>query len=149
MSGNPSGHGATRLAIRVRPGSSRPGVGGSHDGALIVRVSARAVDGRTTAAAIAAVADAAGVRAACSANSAARVVAGSGRSVALMAASQCSLHLSRLAEEMILWASQPFGFIKLPERCANLCFGGPKNNRLYMASSHSLYAFYVEAHGAV
>jgi gluconolactonase len=41
------------------------------------------------------------------------------------------------------------GFIKLPERCANLCFGGPKNNRLYMASSHSLYAFYVEAHGAV
>ncbi len=33
----------------------------------------------------------------------------------LMAASQCSLHLSRLAEEMILWASQPFGFIKLPD----------------------------------
>jgi len=64
MSGNPSGHGATRLAIRVRPGSSRPGAGGSHDGALIVRVSARAVDGRATAAAIAAVADAAGVRAA-------------------------------------------------------------------------------------
>jgi gluconolactonase len=41
------------------------------------------------------------------------------------------------------------GFIRLPERCANLCFGGPKNNRLYMASSHSLYALYVEAHGAV
>lgn len=41
------------------------------------------------------------------------------------------------------------GFIRLPERCPNLCFGGPKNNRLYMASSHSLYAFYVEAHGAV
>lgn len=33
----------------------------------------------------------------------------------LMAASQCSLHLSRLAEEMILWASQPFGFITLPD----------------------------------
>ena len=33
----------------------------------------------------------------------------------LMAAAQCSLHLSRLAEEMILWASQPFGFIKLPD----------------------------------
>ena len=44
---------------------------------------------------------------------------------------------------------KPIGFIKLPERCANLCFGGPKNNRLYMASSHSLYALYVEAHGAV
>jgi len=38
--------------------------------------------------------------------------------------------------------------IRLPERCANLCFGGPKNNRLYMASCHSLYALYVEAHGA-
>lgn len=33
----------------------------------------------------------------------------------LMAASQCSLHLSRLAEEMVIWASQPFGFIKLPD----------------------------------
>jgi len=41
------------------------------------------------------------------------------------------------------------GFIRLPERCANLEFGGPKRNRLYMASSHSLYALYVEAHGAV
>ncbi|MBI2769429.1 MAG: SMP-30/gluconolactonase/LRE family protein [Burkholderiales bacterium] len=43
---------------------------------------------------------------------------------------------------------KPLGFIRLPERCANLSFGGPKNNRLYMASSHSLYALYVEAHGA-
>ncbi len=33
----------------------------------------------------------------------------------LMAASQCSLHLSRLAEEFIIWASQPFGFVKLPD----------------------------------
>jgi len=41
------------------------------------------------------------------------------------------------------------GFIKLPERCANLAFGGPKNNRLYMTSCHSIYALYVEAHGAV
>ena len=40
------------------------------------------------------------------------------------------------------------GHIRLPERCANLTFGGPKNNRLYMTSSHSLYALYVEAHGA-
>ncbi len=44
---------------------------------------------------------------------------------------------------------QPIGFIRLPERCANLTFGGPKNNRLYMASSHSLYSLYVEAEGAV
>ena len=33
----------------------------------------------------------------------------------LMAASQCSLHLSRLAEEFIIWASQPFGFVMLPD----------------------------------
>ncbi|GAY22354.1 MULTISPECIES: argininosuccinate lyase [Sphingobium] len=33
----------------------------------------------------------------------------------LMAATQCSLHLSRLAEEFIIWASQPFGFVKLPD----------------------------------
>lgn len=41
------------------------------------------------------------------------------------------------------------GFIRLPERCANLTFGGPKGNRLYMAASHSLYALYVESHGTV
>jgi argininosuccinate lyase len=33
----------------------------------------------------------------------------------LQAAAQCSLHLSRLAEEFIIWASQPFGFVKLPD----------------------------------
>ena len=33
----------------------------------------------------------------------------------LMAATQCALHLSRLAEEFVLWASQPFGFISLPD----------------------------------
>ncbi|MBP6030854.1 MAG: argininosuccinate lyase [Sphingobium sp.] len=33
----------------------------------------------------------------------------------LMAATQCSLHLSRLAEEFIIWASQPFGFVALPD----------------------------------
>jgi len=32
-----------------------------------------------------------------------------------MAATQCALHLSRLAEEFILWASQPFGFVTLPD----------------------------------
>jgi gluconolactonase len=45
-------------------------------------------------------------------------------------------------------AGKPLAFIHLPERCANLCFGGPKGNRLYMASCHSLYALYVESHGA-
>ena len=33
----------------------------------------------------------------------------------LSAAAQCGLHLSRLAEELIVWASAPFGFIKLPD----------------------------------
>ena len=40
------------------------------------------------------------------------------------------------------------GHIHLPERCANLCFGGTKRNRLFMASSHSLYALYVNTQGA-
>ncbi len=40
------------------------------------------------------------------------------------------------------------GHIHLPERCANLCFGGAKRNRLYMAASHSLYALYVNVRGA-
>jgi len=51
-----------RITIRVRSGSARPGVGGEHDGALVVRVSAKAVDGKATEAALAAVADAFGVR---------------------------------------------------------------------------------------
>jgi len=33
----------------------------------------------------------------------------------LMAATQCALHLSRLAEEIIIWASQPYGFVSLPD----------------------------------
>ncbi len=33
----------------------------------------------------------------------------------LFAASQCALHLSRLAEELIVWASQPYGFVRLPD----------------------------------
>ncbi len=40
------------------------------------------------------------------------------------------------------------GKIHLPETCANLCFGGPKKNRLFMAASQSLYALYVNAQGA-
>jgi argininosuccinate lyase len=33
----------------------------------------------------------------------------------LSAAAQCALHLSRLAEELIVWASQPFGWVALPD----------------------------------
>ena len=40
------------------------------------------------------------------------------------------------------------GRIALPERCANLCFGGTARNRLFMASSHSIYALYVNTQGA-
>ena len=40
------------------------------------------------------------------------------------------------------------GKIRLPEACANLCFGGAKRNRLFMAASQSLYALYVNTEGA-
>jgi gluconolactonase len=40
------------------------------------------------------------------------------------------------------------GRIALPERCANVCFGGRKRNRLFMAASQSIYALYVNAQGA-
>jgi argininosuccinate lyase len=33
----------------------------------------------------------------------------------LYTASTCAVHLSRLAEELILWASQPFGFVRMPD----------------------------------
>jgi gluconolactonase len=39
------------------------------------------------------------------------------------------------------------GRIELPERCANLCFGGVMRNRLFMASSKSIYSLYVNAQG--
>jgi gluconolactonase len=40
------------------------------------------------------------------------------------------------------------GRINLPERCANLCFGGTYRNRLFMAASKSVYALYVNTQGA-
>jgi gluconolactonase len=40
------------------------------------------------------------------------------------------------------------GRIRLPEVCGNICFGGPKRNRLFMAASQSLYAVYVSTQGA-
>ena len=40
------------------------------------------------------------------------------------------------------------GQIHLPETCANLCFGGRKKNRLFIAGGRSLYSVYVEAFGA-
>ncbi|MEM7213176.1 MAG: SMP-30/gluconolactonase/LRE family protein [Pseudomonadota bacterium] len=41
----------------------------------------------------------------------------------------------------------PIGRIALPERCANVCFGGRANSRLFMAASQSLYALYVNVAG--
>jgi gluconolactonase len=40
------------------------------------------------------------------------------------------------------------GKIHLPEVCSNLCFGGPKKNRLFMTGSMSLYSLYTDAKGA-
>jgi uncharacterized protein YggU (UPF0235/DUF167 family) len=53
-----------RVAIRVRPGAKATTIGGSHDGALVVRVRERAVDGRATEAALKALAGALGIRSA-------------------------------------------------------------------------------------
>jgi gluconolactonase len=41
----------------------------------------------------------------------------------------------------------PLGHIKLPERCANVAFGGRHRNRLFMAASRSLYSLYVNTQG--
>jgi len=43
---------------------------------------------------------------------------------------------------------EPIGHIHLPERCANLCFGGRWRNRLFMASCSSVYTAYVNTQGA-
>jgi gluconolactonase len=40
------------------------------------------------------------------------------------------------------------GQILLPETTSNLCFGGPKRNRLFMTASQSLYSVYVNTQGA-
>ena len=45
-------------------------------------------------------------------------------------------------------AGKLIGRIRLPEVCGNICFGGPKRNRLFMIASRSLYAVYVNTQGA-
>jgi gluconolactonase len=49
-----------------------------------------------------------------------------------------------------VWTPQGklIGRIRLPEICGNVCFGGPKRNRLFMAASQSLYAVYTGTQGA-
>lgn len=50
---------------------------------------------------------------------------------------------------VLIFASdgEKIGRIRLPERCANVCFGGPKRNRLFMAASQSMYSVYVNTQG--
>ena len=45
-------------------------------------------------------------------------------------------------------AAKLIGRIRLPEVCANVCFGGPKRDRLFMAASQSLYMMEVATQGA-
>lgn len=45
-------------------------------------------------------------------------------------------------------SGERIGQIRLPEICANVCFGGSKRNRLFMCGSQSLYAVFVETRGA-
>jgi len=49
-----------------------------------------------------------------------------------------------------VWSAEGklLGRIRLPETCANLAFGGPKRNRLFMTAAQSLYAVYVNTQGA-
>jgi gluconolactonase len=45
-------------------------------------------------------------------------------------------------------AGQRIGLIRLPETCANICFGGVRRDRLFMAASQSLYSLDVGTRGA-
>jgi gluconolactonase len=55
---------------------------------------------------------------------------------------------ARPGVQVITPAGERIGMIRLPETCANVCFGGWRRNRLFMTASQSLYAVYVETHGA-
>jgi len=46
-------------------------------------------------------------------------------------------------------AGNPIGRIDLPERCANLCFGGRHRNRLFMCASTSVYSLFVNTQGVL
>jgi gluconolactonase len=55
---------------------------------------------------------------------------------------------ARPGVQVIAPNGERIGMIRLPETCANICFGGAKRNRLFMTASQSLYAVYVETVGA-
>jgi gluconolactonase len=55
---------------------------------------------------------------------------------------------ARPGVQVVAPTGERIGAIRLPENCANICFGGTKRNRLFMAASQSLYSVYVNATGA-
>jgi gluconolactonase len=55
---------------------------------------------------------------------------------------------ARPGVQVITPGGERIGMIRLPETCANICFGGTKRNRLFMAASQSLYSVYVDTMGA-
>ncbi len=55
---------------------------------------------------------------------------------------------ARPGVQVIASSGERIGMIRLPENCANICFGGTRRNRLFMAASQSLYVVYVLATGA-
>jgi len=55
---------------------------------------------------------------------------------------------ARPGVQVVSSAGERIGMIRLPETCANVCFGGARRNRLFMTASQSLYAVYVETKGA-
>ncbi len=55
---------------------------------------------------------------------------------------------ARPGVQIIAPTGERIGMIRLPENCANVCFGGPRRNRLFMTASQSLYALYVQTAGA-
>src|SRR5438094_2166031 len=55
---------------------------------------------------------------------------------------------ARPGVQVIAPNGERIGMIRLPETCANVCFGGPRRNRLFMAASQSLDAVSVDTTGA-
>ncbi|MBM3808440.1 MAG: SMP-30/gluconolactonase/LRE family protein [Acidimicrobiia bacterium] len=55
---------------------------------------------------------------------------------------------ARPGVQIIAPTGERIGMIRLPENCANVCFGGTKRNRLFMTASQSLYSVYVNVSGA-
>ena len=55
---------------------------------------------------------------------------------------------ARPGVQVLAPSGERIGMIRLPETCANVCFGGTRRNRLFMAASQSLYTVYVGTTGA-